>query len=370
MDIARFSPILQQIFNWLKNNNLLDALIFLSLLSLILIISRYTPAIIRFIIYRLAPIQSRASYGRWIKPIEPEMRVTGTVLLVGWSLEWLVQYQAVYRFIKPLVDFVLIASLAWLISRLFNILIQAYGINFVQKAGLEPDELILPLEAIINILIGLIAAITFAQSQDVNLIGVVASLGVAATAVGFAAQSALSQVIGTIVLYLDRPFIKGEYVRLPSGLFGRVESIGLRSTKIRTAGKSTLVIVPNSSMANYDIENVTRGKKVMVLLNLDFRRVLAMSEQALVQGMVTEATNALNGVDPGSTRINLSEQDELPGTRARVTFFILGSTENSLQLRKRMLELANETIAQQLKEQGLEFTAKEPTVYVDSPVPI
>ena len=60
-------------------------------------------------------------------------------------------------------------------------------------------------------------------------------------AIAFAAQKTLEQLLGTCVLYLDRPFIPGEYIRLPSGLFGRVESIGLRSTKIRTAAKSTLI---------------------------------------------------------------------------------------------------------------------------------
>jgi hypothetical protein len=53
-----------------------------------------------------------------------------------------------------------------------------------------------------------------------------------------------------------------------------------------------------------------------------------------------------------------------------VTFFILGSNEDSTQLRKRLLEVANEKISKQLVNYGIEFKMNEPTIYVDSPVPI
>jgi hypothetical protein len=133
--------------------------------------------------------------------------------------------------------------------------------------------------------------------------------------------------------------------------------------------KGTLIIVPNSVMANLDVvENITRSKKVMVLLFLDFVRPLKQEEEALVEQVIKESTNALFGIDPGSTRITLLQPENKLGTRARVSFFILGSNENSLQLRKRLLELANDTISEKLANYGIEFTCTEPTVYVDSPV--
>ncbi|WP_072621477.1 mechanosensitive ion channel family protein [Spirulina major] len=368
MDFAQFSPVVSQIIQWLDQHQLLNAIVFLSFFITAIIIGRYTPTVVRLITYRFAPKQGRDIYDRWIDPIRHEIRVTGTLLLINISLSWLIAYGGVYDFVRPIMELAVTISLAWLISRLIHLFLQVYGIAFVQKMGLDPDELILPFESVINVMIGLIAAIAYAQSQDINLIGLVASLGVAATAVGFAAQSALSQIIGTIVLYLDRPYVKGEYIRLPNGLFGRVESIGLRSTKIRTPAKNTLVIVPNSSMADAEIENITRGKKVMVLLYLNFLNSLQVQEKALVEQVIKESTDALVGIDPGSTRIQLTDTDEQDNSRARVTFFILGSSENSIQLRKRLLELANETISRRLAEYGLDFTTPDPTIYVDSPV--
>lgn len=112
------------------------------------------------------------------------------------------------------------------------------------------------------------------------------------------------------------------------------------------------------------------GKKVMVLLYLDFFQLLEDREQALVQQVINQSTDSVFGIDPGSTNITLMNNAEKQTTRARVTFFILGSSENSIQLRKHLLELANEKISKHLLEYGIEFKMQEPTIYVESPVTI
>jgi len=234
--------------------------------------------------------------------------------------------------------------------------------------------MLLVFETITNVVIGFVAVLAFAQSQNFNLVGLFASLGIGGLAIAFAAQKILEQLLSTIVIYLDRPFIPGEYIRLSDGQLGRVESIGLRSTKIRTAAKSTLFIVPNSTLLSMEIENVSRAKKVMVMLYLEFARKLTDEDAALVRQVITQSKNSVFGVDPGSTSIVFPHSSEENGRtyqymrRARVTFFILGSNESSIELRKRLLELANDMIARTLDRYGIRFEMQEPTVYVESPV--
>ncbi|MBD2541110.1 mechanosensitive ion channel domain-containing protein [Coleofasciculus sp. FACHB-SPT36] len=349
-------------------------LIFLLFVLLSLLLGRYTPGISKLIVRRFASEKVTSIYEDLIEPIKHLFRVAGTFILISLSLTWIEDYQSLYKLIKPFVDLAVIISVAWLISRLFRQFIRIYGIDILGKFSRDFDELILVIETLVNVAIGFIAILAFAQSQQFNLVGLMASLGIGGLAVAFAAQKTLEQLLGTIVLYLDRPFVPGDYIRLPSignvpgGLFGRVESIGLRSTKIRTAAKSTLYIVPNSTLANLEIENVTMGKKVMVLLYLDFFGLLEDREQALVQQVINQSTDSVFGIDPGSTNITLINNAEKQTTRARVTFFILGSSENSIQLRKHLLELANEKISKHLIEYGIEFKMQEPTIYVESPV--
>lgn len=349
-------------------------LVFFGSLLLALLVGRFTPRIVRLIIHRFSPEQVSDLYDNLIAPLSSPFQMAGTLLLVSLSMVWLQgRYQNVHDFFKPFVDLAVIISVAWLTSRLFREVVRIYGVDLLKRLGREVDELLLVVETLANVAIGFLAVLAFAQSQQFNLVGLFASLGIGGLAIAFAAQKILEQLLSTIVLYLDRPFIPGEYIRLSDGQLGRVESVGLRSTKIRTAAKSTLFILPNSTLLSMEIENVSRAKKVMVLLYFDFVRKLNDEDAALVKQVITQGTDSVFGVDPGSTSIVFTP-DGTNGTadkqmrRARVTFFILGSNENSIELRKRLLQLANETIAKRLGEYGIEFKVQDPTVYVESPV--
>ncbi len=347
---------------------------FLIFAILSFLLGRYTTLLVKFIIKKLFPKQV-VIYENLLYPLSNSIQATGTLILWNFCLNIISVYRNLYQFLKFLLSLGLTISIAWLISRTFKQFVRIYGVVIIDKLGKSADDFILVGETIFNVLVGFTAVVIFAQSQNVNLFALFTGLGISGIAIAFAAQRVLEQLLGTIVLYLDRPYVPGEYIRVNfnphnEDIYGRVESIGLRSTKIRLAAKNTLLIVPNSIMATKDIENITRGKKVMVLLYLDFARLLTKSEQAFVIKVIQESNNALFGIDPGSTEINFFQLDEQPGTRARITFFILGSSEDSTQLRKRLLELANTKISQQLVTRGIEFTMNEPTIYVDSPVPI
>ncbi|MGF1458040.1 MAG: mechanosensitive ion channel family protein [Leptolyngbyaceae cyanobacterium] len=340
-----------------------------------LLVGRFTPNIVRAFIHRFSPEQVSHLYDNLVAPLSGAFQLAGTMVLISLSMVWLSEdYRSLSAFLNPFIDLALISSIAWLTSRVFGRIFRIYGVELLKKMGREVDEMLLVFETMMNVVIGFIAVLTFAQSQNFNLVGLFASLGIGGLAIAFAAQKILEQLLSTIVIYLDRPFIPGEYIRLNDGQLGRVESIGLRSTKIRTAAKSTLFILPNSTLLNMEIENVSRAKKVMVMLYLDFTRKLTDEDAALVRQVISQSTNSVFGVDPGSTSIVFPHSSETNGQtsqsmrRARVTFFILGSSESSIELRKRLLELANETISQTLDKYGIQFTMQEPTVYVESPV--
>ncbi|NJK37300.1 MAG: mechanosensitive ion channel [Oscillatoriales cyanobacterium RM2_1_1] len=349
--------------------------IFLAFSILSLLLGRYSSGIISFVIRRIFVKQGTKISQQFIEPFKQGFQVTGTLILLSLCLYFLREYQAIYQILGFVLSISLVISAALLASRLSRQFILSYGISLIQKLGWNADEFVLILETAVNILIGLSAVLIFANIHNINLFALVAGIGIGGIAIAFAAQRVLEQLIGTIVIYLDRPYLPGEYVRVnfnvqQPDVYGRIESIGLRSTKIRIAARNTLLIVPNSIMATKDIENISRGKKVMVLLYLDFKKVLEEQEKALVEKIVLETTNTLFGIDPGSTKIALLIPKDKPGSRARVSFFILGSNEDSTQLRKRLLELANKKITKQFGEHGIQFEVTEPTIYVDSPIPI
>ncbi|MDJ0620574.1 MAG: mechanosensitive ion channel [Calothrix sp. MO_192.B10] len=367
--------ILNQILSFLQKEEIRNIEFFVFFLIVSLIVGRYTPSIVKVIFQKLFPQTIAEIYEKIIEPVSNLFRISGTLILISLSFNFLQEYQAFYNFFQFFVELSVIISVTWLVSRIFRQIIRSYGVNLIRKLGYAADDLLLVSETIFNVIIGFIAVLAFAKGRF-DLIGLLTGLGIGGLAIAFAAQKTLEQFLGTLVLYLDRPFIPGEYIRIPAsnqlseGVFGRVESIGIRSSKIRTAAKSTLIIVPNSILANLQVENITRGKKVMVLLYFDFNKKLEEKGEALVKQVIKESTDSLFGIDPGSTKISLLEDSDNENSRARITFFILGSSENSIELRKQLLEMANERISQKLKSFGIEFVMQEPNIYVESPVTI
>lgn len=314
-------------------------------------------------------------FNTYINPVKNSLMITGSLVFLALCLNLLVKYEELYTFLGLFIYLILSISLGWFTSKVMQRIIRGSLINLLQRQGGEVNEIVLVFETLTNLLIILLAIVIFSQGLRLNLVALTASLGIGGVAVAFAAQQALSRLIGTIELYLDRPYLPGEYIRVTfnpykGDIYGRVESIGLRSTKIRTVATNTLIIVPNSTMASKNIENITRGKKVMAMLCLDFGQSLKREEKALVNQVVETTSKAFWGVNKANVRIEFSSAVKKVGTRARISFFITGSSQDSINLRKRILELANQEIAKTLSTYNLKFTIIEPIVYIDSPMSI
>jgi MscS family membrane protein len=96
------------------------------------------------------------------------------------------------------------------------------------------------------------------QSLGYSISGVLAFGGVGGIAVGFAARDLLANFFGGLMIYMDRPFNVGEWIRSPDKeIEGTVEKIGWRLTTIRTFDKRPLY-VPNSIFNNISVENPSR----------------------------------------------------------------------------------------------------------------
>lgn len=96
------------------------------------------------------------------------------------------------------------------------------------------------------------------QTLGFSVSGILAFGGVGGIAVGFAAKDLLANFFGGLMIYLDRPFAVGDWIRSPDrNIEGTVEKIGWRLTVIRTFDKRPLY-VPNSTFASIAVENPSR----------------------------------------------------------------------------------------------------------------
>ena len=98
------------------------------------------------------------------------------------------------------------------------------------------------------------------QTFGFSISGVLALGGVGGIAIGFAARSLLANFFGALMIFLDRPFSVGDWIRSPDrSIEGTVEFIGWRVTRIRTFDQRPLY-VPNSVFTEVSVENPSRMK--------------------------------------------------------------------------------------------------------------
>ena len=117
------------------------------------------------------------------------------------------------------------------------------------------------------------------QTFGFSISGVLAFGGIGGVAVGFAAKDMLANFFGGLMIYLDRPFRKGDWIRSPDrDIEGTVENIGWRQTSIRNFRKN-IIYIPNSIFMNIVVENPSRMthrriREVIGLRYKDFPKML------------------------------------------------------------------------------------------------
>lgn len=111
-----------------------------------------------------------------------------------------------------------------------------------------------------------VAVLVTAQNIGMDITGLIASLSIGGLALGLAAQDTVANLFGAVSIFVDKPFHIGDRIQL-EGVDGAVESIGLRSTRVRNLD-GHLITIPNKTMGNATITNVTKRPNIKTVMNI------------------------------------------------------------------------------------------------------
>ncbi|MGR3913230.1 MAG: mechanosensitive ion channel family protein [Gammaproteobacteria bacterium] len=158
----------------------------------------------------------------------------------------------------PLRQAGVIIALTWFLIRLTR---RAQQIFIARPRGAQSRADATTFDAIGKLLrasILIIAALVLLQTLGFRIAGILAFGGIGGIAIGFAARDLLANFFGGLMLYLDRPFAVGDWVRSPDrDIEGTVEHIGWRLTRIR-AFDMRPIYVPNGAFLTMAIVNPSR----------------------------------------------------------------------------------------------------------------
>ncbi len=165
---------------------------------------------------------------------------------------------ALFNMAGPLRDVGVVACLAWFLIRFISR--AEHNLANVQgEEGARYDRT--TMDAIAKLLrasVVITATLVVMQTLGFSISGVLAFGGIGGIAVGFAAKDLLANFFGGLMIYLDRPFAVGDWIRSPDrNIEGTVEKIGWRLTCIRTFDKRPLYL-PNNIFASIALENPSR----------------------------------------------------------------------------------------------------------------
>ncbi len=165
---------------------------------------------------------------------------------------------SIFSAVTPLRDVGVIAAIVWFVVRLINNIQD--NIIARRKAGdIDVDvTTIYALARLVRAAVIITAALVVLQTLGFSISGVLAFGGIGGIAVGFAAKDLLANFFGGLMIYLDRPFKIGDWIRSPDReIEGTVEAIGWRLTCIRTFDKRP-IYVPNSVFTSIAVINPQR----------------------------------------------------------------------------------------------------------------
>lgn len=170
-------------------------------------------------------------------------------------------------YLSKALQIVVAASITYVALKFVDILL-SYWRDRASEADKGLNQQIYPVvRKTSKIFIVIVAVLVTSQNLGINITGILASFSVGALAVGLAAQDTLANLFGAVAIYLDRPFRIGDRIKLEGGVDGMVETIGLRSTQVRSLD-GFLITIPNKTMGNATIINVALRPSIKTVINI------------------------------------------------------------------------------------------------------
>ncbi len=205
-------------------------------------------------------------------------------------------------YILPISSIALIIALFWFSMRYIkNVERRAIELS---KAGVRKIDItsVHAISQISRVIVIVIAILLLMNNFGIKITALLAAGGIGGIAIGFAAKDTIANLIGGMMIFWDRPFSVGDWVRSPDrNIEGTVEYIGWRLTCIRTFDKRPLY-VPNGTFSTISVENPSRMTNRRIKTTIGLRYDDAEKVGAIV-GEVEAMLKNHDDIDSNNTLI-------------------------------------------------------------------
>lgn len=214
--------------------------------------------------------------------------ITWIANLIGRNLE---HSSPLFSPIEPIRKIATVSLTVWIFTRFIQEIEKNWS-AIAKKTKQKLDKTTLrAISQLLRLAVMVVGGLIALQTLGIPISGVIAFGGISGIAIGFAAKDILANFFGGLMIFLDRPFAIGDWIRSPDrDIEGTVEHIGWRLTRIRTFDKRPLFI-PNAIFSAISIENPSRMQNRRIKTAITLRYEDAHVVEAVIRDIQTMLLN-------------------------------------------------------------------------------
>jgi small-conductance mechanosensitive channel len=258
IDGASIMPAIQETVSWIKRGS--SEILLLAGIALLVFLALV--AIKSWVVRLLGRLEHRA---RWIETTRLAISRTSFAVLLLASFTIVINGAAPPAIIAQL--FRLLFTIVMVLQAAAWAQTILVGLLEIKGEQAEDASALNLFRSLLTGIIWTIAILTLLANLGVNITGLVAGLGIGGIAIGFAAQGILGDLFAAFAILLDKPFKRGDTITYEPGQLGRVEEIGVKSTRLR-ALNGELVVVPNARLLSASLANFAEFERRRVVQQL------------------------------------------------------------------------------------------------------
>ena len=213
------------------------------------------------------------------------------------GLAFLRMAEGVAKLAGTVTSVLFITAVAWTLYCLVDV-VDYWLVRPTKKTRTKMDDMLAPMvRKSLRVTIVVLTLLQIATTlSDKPLTSVLAGLGVGSLAIALASQETLKNFFGSLVIFADKPFELGD--RIVVGEFdGPVESVGFRSTRIRTLD-GHVITIPNGELANKMIKNISRRPYIKRVANITITYDTPPEKVQRALDIIREILNNHEGMNP------------------------------------------------------------------------
>jgi len=254
-------------------------------------------------------------------------------------------------------------AIVWALWAIIN-LFKKYKQNKLMAQG-RPGaaKLLQPMTTLIKLMVFLFGLLFWLNNVGINITTVLAGLGVGGLAVALALQKPIEDMMGALSIFSQAPIRVGDTCKYQN-VFGTVEDIGLRTTRVRTL-TNTVVSIPNSRLAYSEIENLSFREKIRYWPTIRLRYDTSTAQLKAISQNIRTMLEDTERVYEDPLRVRFTDFDEDAVLLKVHSFLKTTDFPESLEIAEEL----NYGIMTIVEEAGARFALPSRTLQIEGGIP-